>query len=94
MTHRRGLVTLRPREPGGGAPPRDEALARAADLCAQALAAAREPSAPPAGLLWLAEQLADTSRLLARLSRAGTIAAAAYEQGLRDGERAARRLPA
>jgi hypothetical protein len=93
MTQSHGLVTLRPLVAGRRESPRDEALARAADLCAQALAAAREPSAPPAGLLWLAEQLADTSRLLARLSRAGTIAAAAYEQGRAD-ERAARLLPA
>jgi len=105
MTHSYGLITLCPPGAGCGAapgasppPPAPPATAdllrRAAALCAQARAAARAAPAPCPELLWLAEQLADTSRLLARLSRAGTIAADAYEQGLRDGEHATRPLPA
>jgi hypothetical protein len=91
MTQRHGLVTLRPLVAAPREPPRDDLLSRAAALCAQALAAAR--ATPDPGTLWLAEQLADTNRLLARLARAGAIAAAAYDQGRAD-ERAARRLPA
>jgi hypothetical protein len=93
MTQRHGLVTLRPIAVAPSEPPRDETLARAAALCARALEAARAPAAPPAAVLWLAEQLADTNRALARLARAGTIAATAYEQGRAD-ERARHGLPA
>lgn len=69
----------------------EAAAARAAALCEQAAAAVRAGD-PPEALLWLAEQLADTCRILSQYARAGTVAAAAYEAGRLD-ERA-RRAPA
>jgi hypothetical protein len=38
-------------------------------------------------VLWLAEQLADTTRILAHLADTGTIAAAAYDLGRADAAR-------
>jgi hypothetical protein len=64
------------------APAPEDTAARAAELCEQAAAARGSQS--PETLLWLAEQLADTCRLLARLSAAGSIAADAYERGRLD----------
>lgn len=81
--------------PPGAAPPpaaqpgRNELIARAAGLCGQALDAARAASPPAQELLWLAEQLSDTNRMLGGLDRTGHVAVTAYERGRAD-ERAAR----
>lgn len=92
MTHRDEGITFRlyrgeravtPATAPRGQPGRDELLARTAALCAQALAATRT-AAPAPEVLWLADQLADCNQLLARLARAGSIAASAYELGVAD----------
>jgi hypothetical protein len=102
MTHCDEGITLRlyqgergatPPPAPRGQPGRDELLTRTAELCDHALAAART-AAPAPELVWLAEQLADTSRLLNRVARAGVIAADAYELGRADERAAARLRPA
>lgn len=88
----RGVTPAAPPAPRAQ-PGRDELLARTASLCDQALTAVRT-AAPAPEMTWLADQLADTSRLLDRLARAGSIAASAYEMGRADERATARLRPA